>query len=574
MPQEIPNVDQLLQHATARIRTHADQASIRFVNVADQSGVNFNYFRGETGQFWIVEPNGGGVAWLDSDQDGWLDLFFVNGCPLPPGSGVADINKELEWSSRFFRNDGRGGFTDSTLQAGLVTDLYGQGVTVADFDNDGFSDLYVTGYGATALFHNRGDGTFQDVTLLSGTGVTRFSTGCVFTDLNRDGVLDLYVATYVDFDQALHGKPCRNSSTGEAEYCGPRCCPGTPDILFAGNGDGTFKDVSIATGVASEVQPGFSVAAADLNNDDWPDLYVANDGQINTLWLNTTANGSDGSIQLSSCGLALGCGVDADGIAQGSMGIACGDVDRDGFLDLGITNFYHEHFTLYRNAAGNGFEDLSTSYRLLGATRTTMGWGTHFADFDNDGWLDLFVANGHINRSRTGTPPYEMPAQLFRNSGQGSFVEIGPTAGPYFQQHVIGRGSAVGDYDNDGYEDIAVAHHHRPAALLHNNTQPDRTVLAIRLVGSSSSRDAMNARVFATIRTESTATPTELVREICPGTSFLSADDYRIRFGIDRDAQVDIRVHWPSGDRQTWHNLRPGGTVVLREMQSGIAVLP
>jgi hypothetical protein len=320
--------------------------------------------------------------------------------------------------------------------------------------------------------------------------------------------------------------------------------------------------------------PGFAAISADLNNDDWPDLYVANDGQINTLWLNTSANDPERRIQLGSCALAQGCGVDADGIAQGSMGVACGDIDRDGFLDLGISNFYHEHFTLYRNAAGNGFEDVSTAYRLVGATRTTMGWGTHFTDFDKDGWLDLFIANGHINRSRTGMPPYEMSAQLFRNSGQGSFIEVGRTAGPYFQERVIGRGSAVADYDNDGLEDIAVVQHHRPAALLHNITQVDRSTLTIRLSGSASSRDAMNARIFATIRSKSAAAPVELVREISPGTSYLSADDCRIRFGIDRDAQVDIRVHWPSGHRQTWHNLRPGGTLVLREMQSGIAVLP
>jgi hypothetical protein len=551
-----------------------DEPAIRFSEVASRAGIHFDYFRGQTGQFWIVEPNGGGAAWLDARQNGWLDLFFINGCTLLPAERNSEQEENVTLSSRFYRNNSDSTFSDCTAQAGLLTNCYGQGCTVADFDNDGFPDLYLTAYGGTSLLHNQGDGTFRDVTIQSGTSVQGFTTGSAFADLNRDGNLDLYVVTYVDFDPAVHGKPCYNSATDDPEYCGPRCCPGRPDILLMGRGDGSFQDVTNETVVADQAMPGFAVVAADLNNDGWPDLYVANDGQPNTLLLNVSQGVADGRIQFHSSALEQGCALDADGIAQASMGVACGDIDADGRLDLGVTNYYYEHFTLYRNLGIAGFDDASSSYQLVGATRTSMGWGTNFIDFDNDGWLDLFIANGHINRTRDGKTPYEMAPQLFRNSQRGRFVDVSRRAGPYFQGRYVGRGAAFGDYDNDGFEDIAVVHHHSPAALLHNETATNRTALVIKLIGRMSSRDAWNARVVATVRNKSSDSPVELMREITSGTSYLSGNDIRVRFGIDQSAEVDVRVQWPSGHSQSWHNLRSGGTKVLRELESGVVVLP
>jgi hypothetical protein len=345
-----------------------------------------------------------------------------------------------------------------------------------------------------------------------------------------------------------------------------------PDILFQGNGDGTFSDVSQSTGLSAEILPGFSVISSDLNNDRWPDLFVANDGQPNTMWLNET--GIDTPIRLRSVGMEEGCALDVNGNAQGSMGIACGDMNRDGLLDLGVSNYYHEYYTLYRRLAGGGFEDVSIPYRVAGATRVTMGWGTQFTDCDNDGWLDLFVTNGHINRSPDGITPYAMRAQLFRNVGGSRFDEAGRSGGAYFEGVYVGRGAAFGDYDNDGLEDIAVVHHHTPAALLHNETRTDNASLVIKLVGKSSARDAMNARISATVRDDSGQAAYKLVRELTPGTSYLSANDMRLRIGISRAVSADICVQWPGGHEQVWNNLEPGGTKVLREMESGVGLLP
>jgi hypothetical protein len=254
------------------------------------------------------------------------------------------------------------------------------------------------------------------------------------------------------------------------------------------------------------------------------------------------------------------------------MGIACGDVDRDGHLDLGVSNFYHEYYTFYRNLEGNGFEDSSLRYQLAGKTRTSMGWGTQFFDADNDGWLDLFVSNGHINRSRDGSFPYGMPAQLFLNSGQSRFVEVGSQAGPYFQQDLVGRGAAFGDYDNDGREDIAVVHHHSLAALLHNESPASSRALVLRLIGRQSARDAFNARVVAVLANGVGDGP--VLRELVPGTSYLSANDYRIRFGLGGDTTANIVVTWPSGQIQNWSLLKPGGTLVLREQLPDVAHAP
>jgi hypothetical protein len=292
------------------------------------------------------------------------------------------------------------------------------------------------------------------------------------------------------------------------------------------------------------------------------------------VWLNESTLDAAGRIQLRSCGLELGCALDANGIAQASMGVACGDIDNDGLLDLGVSNYYYEHYTLYRSQAAKGFEDVSVPCQIAATTRATMGWGTEFIDCDNDGWLDLFIANGHINRSSNGTTPYEILPQLFRNSKRGKFIDVGQTAGPYFRTPCVGRGAAFGDYDNDGLEDIAVVHHHRAAALLHNETPTNHSAIVLKLIGRSSSRDAMNARVFATIRSDSGNLPSELVREITPGTSYLWANDYRVRIGIGTATQADIRVQWPSGREETWHNLKSGATRVLREMVDELSELP
>lgn len=512
---------------------------LRFVDVTGSAGVHFEYDRGETGRYWIVEANGGGCAWLDADLDGALDLYFVNGRSLTG----KDRNS---WSTnQFYRNVDGLRFVEETVPALLGDRGYGQGCAVGDFDGDGFPDLYVTNYGPNVLYRNCGDGTFEVCDMEATRGVG-FSTGATFADVNGDGVLDLYVAGYLEFDEAKHGVPCRHAGTQSAEYCGPRCCPPAPDRLLLGDPAFNFKDVSERSGVGGvPARPGFAVVAADFNQDERTDFYVANDGQANFLFLNQGDDG-DGVPMFQEVGLERGCALSDAGAAQGSMGVAVGDFDNDADLDLGVTNYFYEHFTLYRNDGGY-FTDASIPSCLAGATRTSMGWGTALVDFDNDGWGDIYMTNGHINPG-DGSTPYAMQPQLFQNRRDGSFLEATTRAGDFFQRTFLGRGAAFADFDNDGRPDLVQVSHHAPSTLVRNVTETSHRWLSVRLVGRRSNRDGFNAKLTLTLFEDGRSVTR--FREHSPNGSFLSSNDPRVHFGLGTAEVQKLQIRWPSGTVQ------------------------
>ena len=424
-----------------------------FIEAAAETGLLFTHINGATGQFYLPEVMGSGVALFDYDNDGDLDVFLVQGGALVPNGETGPA------TSRLFRNDltiAAGGkrtlhFTDVTDAAHAGVRSYGMGVAVGDYDNDGFLDLFVTGFGSTTLLHNNGNGTFTDVTKQAGVGDTQWTTSAAFLDYDRDGYLDLFVARYVDFTLAAN-KQC-NDSAGARDYCSPRAFRPVPDRLFRNDGRGGFADVTEAAGIARAFGNGLGVATGDYNGDGWLDLYVANDGTPNQLWINHR----DG--RFVDEGLLSGAAVNAAGNPEGSMGIASGDFDLDGDEDLFVTNIVRESSVLYVNDGRGNFEDARARSGLGGLTAAFTGFGTDWIDYDNDGWPDLFVANGAVNivESLRGEPlPYRMKNQLFRNSGNGRFEETSAAAGPAFARAEMGRGAAFGDIDNDGDVDIVV----------------------------------------------------------------------------------------------------------------------
>jgi hypothetical protein len=501
-----------------------------------------------------MEPTGGGVAFVDFDMDGWPDTFWVSGCQLP------DDGSDRDHPHRLFRNNRDGTFTDVTEPAMALSFGYGLGCQSGDLDNDGFPDLYLTRLGTNDLFHNMGDGTYLPVTHSAGvTSRPQWHTSAVMADLDRDGDLDLYVCTYVPFDPMTH-EPCRRGGKPDApqEYCGPLSYPqGLPEILFRNDGDGTFTDVAPEAGVAGDLpnSKSLGVVASDLDKDGWPDLFVANDLVHNFVFHNR------GGMKFIDVAPAAGAATNAEGVDEASMGVACGDVDDNGYPDVLITNFYLEHATLYQSltsASDLAFQDSTRVAGLALATRHTMGWGTAFVDYDLDGRLDLFIVNGHLN------PPggdledtrYAMPAQLFHNDGRGRFSDVGAQAGPFFQVRSVSRGAATSDYDNDGQFDVAVVHHHKKSVLVHNETVTPNHVIGLVLVGRGSARDAINARL--TIRTASAGQQParDLYREVFGGGSYLSSLDRRLLVGTGASDRIErLEITWPSGRVESFEDL-------------------
>lgn len=535
----------------------------RFTNITESAGVHFSYFRGETSDFWLTETTGGGVALIDYDGDGWLDIFFVNGCKQPVNPA------DFTHTCKLMRNGGDGTFSDMTPAAGVGHNGYGQGCAVGDFDNDGFDDLYVTCVGSNVLYHNNGDGTIRAVTSEAGVDCPLWSTGAAFGDFDRDGDLDLFVANYVDFDPKT-APSCGDPHTGQRSYCGPNSFGPLPDVLFENNGDGTFSDVSTAAGInlpdggPRPESKGLGVQVADLDHDGWLDIFVANDQTPNFLFHNA------GGLKFREVGMAQGVALTGEGATTATMGVACGDYDADGRLDLFTTNFYLEGSTLYRNLGQPGFRDVTATAGLAAITRGVLGWGTGFIDFDNDGWLDLFASNGHVQRDVAGVVPYAMPAQVFRNTGQGILADVSSQAGPYFIEHWNGRGAAFGDIDNDGDTDIVVVHHHQPAAILRNDTLGQGHYLRLKLIGLQSDRNALGAKVIVTFdgseidRVESK----QLVRHVSVSGSYLSSSDARLLIGLGTDRSASrFEVRWNTGRLQYRFGSAPNREVVLREQR-------
>lgn len=521
-----------------------------FVDSTAASGLDFVHVTGATGELLLPEVIGAGGALLDYDGDGDLDLFAVQGAALRP-QAAPPAGPARATGSRLYRND-RGvdrrlRFTDVTDASGLRATEYGMGAATGDFNNDGRVDLYVTALGANQLFRNEGDGTFTDVTAASRTDDPRWSVSASFVDYDADGWLDLFVTAYVNFHVDMR-RGC--FSVGSArDYCNPAVYDAVPDRLFRNNGDGTFTDVSSRAGLAATPARGLGVLAADFNDDGWPDLYVANDGDPNHLWIN-----HEGTGVFTDEALLSGVAVNRTGQAQGSMGVDLADVDEDGDEDLVVTNLDNEGNTLYRNLGRGLFEDRTVEHGLFALGLT--GFGTRFLDYDADGWLDLVVVNGAVRhvagQVQQGDPyPLRQRSQLFHNDRGRRLVDVTGSAGPAFAPLQVARGVATGDLDNDGDVDMVVFGNNGPARVLLNEVGSRRRWLGVRVLDPRSGSDALHARVVLVGRNGR-----DVVRRVRTDGSYATAGDPRVVFGLGDDASPrTVRVLWPGGRAEDFPDL-------------------
>jgi hypothetical protein len=526
----------------------------RFTDVAAEAGLTHpTVYGGVDAKSYIVEVVGCGLAFLDYDNDGWLDVFVLSGTRLdaaPP-----------EATNRLYRNNRDGTFTDVTEKAGLTRSGWGSAVTVGDYDNDGFDDLFVTCYGQNVLYRNNGDGTFSDVTAKAGLrqDAARYGSGCTWLDYDRDGHLDLFVATYLDTTLEKLPRPGQNADCrwkGVPVNCGPRGLPPGYVQLFHNNGDGTFTDVTRRSGLAaaSGSYP-MTAVAADYDNDGWPDIYVACDSTPSWLFRNQ----HDGTFQQE--GLERGVALSEDGLEQAGMGIAVGDYDLDGNLDIFKTHFADDTNVLYRND-GKGYFNDSTIRAGIGVETRYVGWGAGMIDLDNDGHPDLFVVTGgvypEVERSQPAYP-FHTPRLVFRNLGDGRFEELIEEAGPGVAAAHASRGCAFGDFDNDGDVDVLVMNMNEPPSLLRNDVSGGGHWLKVLLAGVTSNRSAIGARVIARYGDRVQA------QEVSAQSSFYSASDRRLHFGLGTATSAELTIRWPNGNTESIPRVDANQLVVVRE---------
>jgi hypothetical protein len=544
----------------------ADESPFNFVDATQTAGLTApTVYGGVERKRYIIETNGCGVAFFDYDGDGWMDVLLLNGTRLegfPPGQAP---------TIRLYRNNRDGTFTDVTDRAGLRREGWASSVCVGDYDNDGHEDFFVTYWGQNALYHNNGDGTFTDVTQKAGlrTKGTRWGSGCTFIDYDRDGRLDLFVANYLKFDLASAPEPGKGANCtwkGVPVNCGPKGLPTDTNLLYHNNGDGTFTDVSESSGVA-KVQGRYSMTATafDYNDDGWPDIYVACDSTASTLY----RNNRDGTF--TDVALEAGTAYNEDGQAQAGMGLAVGDYDGDGLLDILKTHFSDDLPALYRNTGRGFFEDAS---RAAGFEHTRyVEWGAGLEDFDNDGWPDVMIVTGNVYpevEQFFKEYPHRSPRLLYRNLGNGRFLDVSAQSGPGFLTPKSSRGCAFGDFDNDGDTDVLVMNMNEPPTLLRNeyNVRGRRGAnnwLTLKLVGTKSNRDAIGARVVVRVGTHLQA------RVVASQSSYYSSNDPRLHFGLGASQKADqIEVRWPSGQTETFKDVPANRFVTIKE---GVGVL-
>ena len=542
--------------------SEGNDLGVSFLNVARESGLSVKtIFGGEHKNKYLLETTGCGVAFYDYDNDGWLDIFLVNGWRLegfPAGS---------EPTSHLFHNNRDGTFTDVTAKAGVAHSGWGQGVCVGDYDNDGWEDLFVTYYGKNVLYHNNGDGTFTDVSVKAGVAGkgTRWNTGCAFLDYDRDGRLDLFVANYIDMDLATapvpESGPCLYK--GVLVACGPPGLQGGKNILYHNNGDGTFSDLSEAAGIfRANGTYGLGVLTADFDNDGWPDIYVANDSTASALYHNKK-NGTFEDIAVEA-----GCALSPDGKPQAGMGVSAADYDLDGNLDLLKTNFAGDTPSLYHNLGGGNFDD-ATFTAGLGAHTQFLGWGCGFFDFDNDGWPDILICNGHVYpeveqlKTEAGYPQRKL---LYRNLRNGHFADVSFQAGSGISNPAPCRGCAFGDFDNDGDIDVVVNTVNDYPQLLRCDSKVENNWIKIRTIGTKSNRSGIGARLTCTTHPAGEAKPHQQIDEVRSGGSYISQSDLRVHFGLGKAEKVEVlEIRWPSGHLDTLKDVKANQLIFVKE---------
>jgi hypothetical protein len=532
---------------------------VQFTDITTVAGIDFKHENSATSSKYLVETMGGGVALLDYDNDGRLDVFFTNGAkiddPMPDGR-VPDKSDRKFWN-RLYRQQNDGTFIDVTEGAGLTgaaQNRYGMGVAVGDYDNDGFEDLYVTNYGSNTLYRNNRDGTFTDVTRRAGVAAGDWSASAGFFDYDNDGRLDLFVTRYVDWS-FQNNRYCGEKKPGYRAYCHPDNFDGIGNLLYHNNGDGTFSDVSSKAGVSDASGKGLGVSFADYDDDGLMDVYVANDSVQSFLYHN------NGNGTFTELGLLAGVGFNEDGKTFAGMGVDFSDYDNDGHPDVFVTDLSNERYRLFRHNGDSSFRDVTNVSGVGGVTLPFSGWSARLVDYDNDGWKDIFVAQGHVMDTIEKTAPnlkYLQPLLLLRNES-ARFTRVAP--GEVFQKDWAGRGAAFGDLDNDGDVDVVVGNVGERAVVLRNDGGNRRNWLAVRTVGTRSNRDGIGCRVKVVAASGSSQYAT-----INTAVGYLSASDKRVLVGVDRDSTAKlVEIRWPSGIVQKFENVRTGQVLVATE---------
>ena len=540
----------------------ADKDFPGFFDIAEKVGIVLMNICGGVTKDYIVEANGNGAAFFDFDNDGDMDLLVTNGSTLKNYKNGGDPMAAL------YQNVG-GKFVDVTRKSGVTRNGWGMGVCVADYDNDGHEDFYLTAYGPNVLYRNKGDGTFVDVSSAAGVADRRWGTNCAFGDYDRDGYVDLYVVNYMTFDEtaiAPRGKNEKCRYMGVHVFCGPQGLPGEADILYHNNGNGTFTDVTERAGIRDPGYYGFGVVFSDFDNDGWPDIYVANDGNSNFLFRNNR-NGT-----FAEVGLLSGTALNEAGRAQSGMGVSVADYDNNGFFDVFVTNFAGDTNTLYRNLGGLLFTDTTAAAGMGEVSLPYLGWGTGFEDLDNDGLRDVFVANGHVYPqidSLDVGQHYLQRKEVYRNLGSGRFKEIARDLAGDLLTPKSARGAAFADFDNDGDIDVLAVNMNDRPSLYRNDGGNRNHWITFRLEGVKSNRDAIGARI------EIEAAGQTQVGEVRSGGSYLSHNDIRVHFGLGSSNRIDrVRIHWPNSSIQECTGLEANRFVTVQEGRGIVSAVP
>lgn len=520
----------------------------QFANITQSAGIRFVHNNGATGKRYLPETLGVGVAFIDYDNDGWQDILFANSEDWP---GTPKRPSTL----KLYHNNGNGTFTDVTQKAGLAISMYGMGIAIGDYDNDGYDDIFISAVGQSRLFHNNGNGTFTDITQKAGIGgVQEFSTSAAWLDYDRDGKLDLIVANYVrwstkdDIYCSIDGK--------RKSYCTPESYKGASIRVWHNLGNGKFEDATAKLGLLDVTSKTLGIAVLDYNNDGWPDFVLSNDTQPNKLYVN------DKGLRFSEVAVTAGIAYSEEGLARAGMGIDAADYDRSGNPSILISNFSNQMLSLFHNEGHGLFVDVAPTSEIGRDSLLTLGFGCFFFDYDLDGWLDIFVANGHIEDQIENIQKrvrYAEPPHLFRNLGNGKFTEVTERMGPEFAKPRVARGAAYADIDNDGDLDLVITTNAGPAQLFRNDTKENQS-LRIKLQGTKSNRDGIGA----VVRVQSGGSQQSLMMR--SGSSYLSQSELMLTFGLGNSAKADsIEILWPSGQHETLRDIAAGQTIIVQE---------